>query len=84
MPKDQMPTYQDLGFSTYLERPLTGTGGGATAAAGSSSQLNFDSTQTSGSLGDKIQVGNITIDGSVGRIIVNDGEVDRVIIGRIG
>jgi hypothetical protein len=47
--------------------------------------LDFDQMGVSGSLGDKIQIGgnNIIIDGSNRRIILNDGNVDRIIIGEL-
>jgi len=83
-----LPSYIDLGFSNFLEKPMAETGfsvaaptGGTTSYGGG--QLNFDQVQTTGSLGDKIQVGNITIDGSSGRIVINDGQNDRLIIGEL-
>lgn len=44
-------------------------------------QLPYDTVQTSGTLGDNITLGNITIDGVAGRISVSDGTNTRVIIG---
>lgn len=46
-------------------------------------QLPYDTVSTTGSLGDKLTLGNITIDGVSGRITVSDGTNDRVIIGNI-
>jgi len=39
----------------------------------------------SGSLGDSIQVGgnNIIIDGGNRRIVINDGDTDRIVIGEL-
>jgi hypothetical protein len=82
-------TYDTLGFSKYMERPFSTSTFGqimttSTPSGGGGGQLNFDSTQTSGALGDKIQVGNITIDGSAGKIIVkNEQGDDTIVIGDI-
>jgi len=73
-----LPNYEDLGFNKFLERQISSqnsdTQQGQVYAA--SSNINFDDAQTSGSLGDIIQVGNIKIDGSNGRIeMTEDGDV---------
>jgi hypothetical protein len=82
-PQSTFPTYETIGFSMFLEKPLVDNFSVQQPQTGNSSQLNFDSTQTSGSLGDKIQVGSITIDGSAGRIVISDGQNDRIIIGEL-
>jgi hypothetical protein len=79
----EVPTYTDIGFSVFLERPLLQGSSqqsiSGQQSSGSSGTLNFDSTQTSGALGDKIQVGSITIDGSSGKITVSDDSGNTVI-----
>lgn len=83
--------YQDSGFDPFMERsigigeqlvPTTLEGMSATVSSG---DINFDASQISGSLGDRIQVGgnNVVIDGANRRITVNDGNTDRIIIGNI-
>lgn len=83
-----LPSYTDLGFSKFLEKPIGQSGLSEPSAPTGSSyggQLNFDQVQTTGSLGDRIQVGgtSIIIDGSSKRIIINDGQNDRVVIGQL-
>jgi hypothetical protein len=79
--QDTIPTYEKLGFNQYLEKPFSVNAG--QAQVGGFNNLNFDQVQTSGSLGDKIQIGSVLIDGQNGRIIVNDGNTDRIIIGEL-
>jgi len=78
-----LPNYEDLGFNKFMERTI---GSQNTQQAQSMGQLNFDQVQMSGSLGDSIQVGggNVRIEGANKRIVINDGENDRIIIGEIG
>lgn len=82
-------SYLDSGFNSFMERKI-GTSTRATTEMTSLNQyvgatLDFDQMGVSGSLGDKIQIGgnNIIIDGSNRRIILNDGNVDRIIIGEL-
>lgn len=44
-------------------------------------QLAYDRQQVQGSLGDKLTLGNVTIDGAAGRISISDGTNTRVILG---
>lgn len=68
-------TYEDSGYNSFMSRGL-----GAVPAtnlrhlSGSlpRKELNFDQFQTSGNLGDKIQVGGIILDGSNRRIVIVD------------
>lgn len=46
-------------------------------------QVAYDRVQTSGSLGDKITVGSIVIDGASGRISVYDGPTETIRIGNL-
>jgi hypothetical protein len=77
-----LSNYEDLGFNQFLERSIVNQG---TASTMTSSDVNFDNAQISGSLGDRIQVGgsNIIIDGTNKRIIINDGNADRIIMGEL-
>jgi hypothetical protein len=85
----QFYTYADAGFNPFLRRSID-SGQSATLGGSSSDfrrvnnqQINFDSQQVTGSLGDKIQVGDIVIDGGNRRIsIYDDGRANEV--GRIG
>ena len=45
--------------------------------------INLDQQQTSGSLGDKLQVGSVVIDGSNGRISVFEDNSEVVRIGEL-
>ena len=83
--------YLDSGFDSFMERSIGAAQPNITTLEGvsamvSSGDINFDASQISGSLGDRIQVGggNVIIDGANKRIIVNDGNVDRIIIGETG
>lgn len=68
--------YGNSGFNGFLSRsiksnPTVMTLQQMSGLAGSN-MINFDQTQTSGSLGDKIQVGGIIIDGTNRRIVLLD------------
>lgn len=81
-----LSNYEDLGFNKFLERSIANQESSAGQVQyGGSSDINFDNAQMSGSLGDTIQVGgnNIRIEGTNKRIVVNDGSVDRIIIGEL-
>ena len=68
-------SYADAGFNRFLNRSINASQGSTLRAITSSSprkELNFDQMQTSGNLGDKIQVGGITLDGKKRRIVIVD------------
>jgi hypothetical protein len=67
---NQYYDYTQAGFDNFLTRSIDNTGSTGTAAT--SRQLNFDSMQTSGSLGNLLKVGNITLDGIKGQIYATD------------
>jgi hypothetical protein len=85
--------YTISGFDAFLCRSIASTAPVATPttldgvssvlAQSNVNSIAFDQAQVSGSLGDKIQIGgtNVIIDGTNRRITINDGTVDRVIIG---
>ena len=83
---DKLPTHVELGFNPFLSRPFApaafrNQGGISTSGFG---ELNYDQVQTSGSLGDVIQVGgdNVIIDGANRRILVNDESgTPRILLG---
>lgn len=69
-------TYQDAGFNRFFRRTLTSNPQAASlrssGGAVSSNQLNFDELQVSGSVGDTLKVGLISLQGKIGRISLND------------
>jgi hypothetical protein len=82
--------YSNSGFDPFMERSIGGEINQSvnmtlTNIPTSGGDINFDASQISGSLGDRIQVGggNVIIDGMNRRITVNDGNVDRIIIGAL-
>ena len=66
-----LSSYEDIGFNSFLERPI-GSDGVVSSSPDGGANINFDNSQTSGSLGDKIQVGGdgVIIDGTNKRIFV--------------
>lgn len=76
-----MDTYRDSGLDAYFSRSIANRVGNTLAqssnAAGTNT-INFDQTPTAGSLGDKIQVGGITIDGTKRRIVITDGSGNEI------
>lgn len=79
-------TYLTAGFNRFFSRSIgsESTSGNLLQVANmaGSRELNFDQTPTSGNLGDIIQVGGITIDGTKRRISIFDET--GVETGRIG
>lgn len=72
--------YESSGFDEFLSRPLY-----EAQSAPRSSQLAYDRSQITGSLGDIFKIGSITLDGVRGRITIteDDGSV-VVILGELG
>lgn len=79
-------TYLDAGFNRFFSRSIASNPANSTLLSmsnnSSRNMLNFDQLQTGGSLGDKIQVGGITIDGTNRRIVIKG--TDNVDMGWIG
>lgn len=77
------------GFSSFLTRSLDSTKADTLRQAASefrqqnNQTVNFDQTQTTGSLGDVIQIGDIHLDGNLGRISVFEGPNEVVRIGEL-
>lgn len=79
--------YTTQGFNQFLQRSIGSYSVGlGTATSGQPSRmLNYDQAQVSGSLGDRIQIGSITLDGAAGRISVSDAAGNEVVrIGDLG
>lgn len=78
-------TYANAGFNSFLSRRLNSQNVAnikMLSQAGTQKELNFDQYRVTGSLGDKLQVGRIVINGADGRIEFNDEQ--GVEIGRAG
>jgi len=73
--------YETLGYNKFLTKvpPV------AEGQQGMGTGLNFEQMQISGNIGDSFSLGGnkITFDGVNGRIIINDGNTDRVVIGQL-
>lgn len=83
--------YNTAGYNSYLTKSIDLTtqmpanaisATLSTPAQYSDNNINYSQSVVSGALGDIIQVGNITIDGSIGRITIRDGSNIEVV--RIG
>ncbi len=76
--------YNSAGFDNFLSRSIDDLQQANLDAAGpQSNQLSFDRSQVNGSLGDKIQVGDILIDGKDQAITLSeDGRLKSLLIGR--
>lgn len=74
-PQDRY-TYQNAGFNGFMARSLKSNAGANSVAdgiaTGSGKAMNFDLQQAFGSLGNKIQIGRIILDGVNGRVIAQD------------
>ncbi len=70
--------YTDLGYNQFLTKisPIP------EGQSGMGNNVNFEQMQVSGNMGDTWTIGNMTFDGINGRIIINDGTTDRILIGR--
>lgn len=76
-------TYETAGFDGFLSRSVDSISQLNLDSQGPvSTQLPFDRAQVSGSLGDKLQIGKIRLDGVTGRISVLDDNNNEVV--RIG
>lgn len=84
---DNQFDYSTQGFNDFLIRSIdmTMTAGNLNEfnpSTVSSRILNYDQTQSMGQMGDYLNIGNIRINGSTGRISIFDQEGNEV--GRIG
>ncbi len=84
LPKDDIPDrydYSKAGFDPFLSRSIDARIQSLGMASVPSRQIAFDRQQVSGSLGDTLRLGRILFNGADGNIIMNDGEVDRLLLG---
>ena len=69
-------SYRDAGFNRFFRRTLNSNSGAinlkSVSTGAGSNQLNFDNAQVSGSLGDLLQIGRISLDGKIGRQSIRD------------
>ena len=86
MKDDHRYTYRDAGFNRFFQRSIASDPQTDVLSSRNNGnrkkEMAFDREQTSGQLGDSIQVGNIKIDGKAGRISVYDENRNEVV--RIG
>ena len=75
--------YSLAGFGAFLTRSIddTGQSGLSVDAPIQSRAVAFDRQQTSGSFGDTLRIGRIYLNGAEGNIVMNDGEVNRFLLG---
>lgn len=76
-------SYSDAGFNGFFRRTLNSNPRSVVLAKPPvpPQVLKFDNTQVEGSLGDKLKIGSIVLDGKIGRISIHS-EGDEVV--RIG
>lgn len=90
MPTPSNYTYAAAGFNGFLTRSLDSNVNAQTLGGGPSFSpgppLNFDQTQTSGSFGDVVTIGQrLRLDGTNGRISVEDSNGNEVVrLGDLG
>lgn len=76
-------SYETAGLDNFLSRSIDNlTQVNLDSSGPQSTQMRYDSAQSSGSIGDAIQLGKVKIDGVAGRISVYDDNGNEVI--RIG
>lgn len=76
--------YEQAGFDGFLSRSIDDVQQTNLESTGPiSTQVRFDASQISGSLGDQLTIGNIKLDGVKGRISVYDGENEVIRIGEL-
>lgn len=85
---NQRKTYAASGFNKFFRRSIDSIDAStlndvASQATAYTNDINFDQSQTSGSLGSVVQVGNVNIDGVQGRISVFEGSDEVVRIGEL-
>lgn len=76
-----------VSWQTTLESSIAYPGSGTLAGLppqANSNNQRFDSTQTTGSLGDTFQVGGVAVNGSQGNITMSDGTNQFLIMGDDG
>jgi len=94
LPSRTTYSWSSAGFNSFFRRSIDNYAGSVSnlndaatfATRNNNQELNFDSQQTRGALGDVIQIGKrVVIDGSNGRISVNDQNEQEVVrLGDLG
>lgn len=78
----QQTDYLNVGFDSFLQRSIDGPAPATLAGDLPGQQLSravsFDQIQTSGAIGDSIQIGSVTLDGANGKISVYDTEGNEI------
>lgn len=76
--------YTSAGFDAFLSRSIDNVSQINLDSGGyQSQQVRYDHSQISGMLGDKLTVGNIILDGTIGRISIVDNALEVVRIGKL-
>lgn len=74
--------YETAGFDGFLSRSIDQLAQVTLDSPGpQTTAIPFDRGQQSGSLGNSIMIGSIQLDGAGGRILINDGNNDFLIMG---
>lgn len=74
--------YESAGFDGFLSRSIDNLAQVTLDSPGpQTTAIPFDRGQQSGSLGNTIQIGHIKLDGAQGRITMDDGSNDFLLIG---
>lgn len=81
--------YESAGFNRFFRRTLSSdvftTSLRTVPRRSNSNQLNFDTQQISGAMGDALSLGRIRLDGKTGRISVFDERTNEVMrLGNLG
>ncbi len=78
-----MSNYEDSGFDAFLSRSIDDLSQGNLDSAGPvSTQMRYDSAQSSGYVGDKFAVGNVLINGNEGAIELLDNRLKTLLVGK--
>lgn len=84
----QHHTYRDVGFNRFFKRSINSNPDAVnlnSVGGGGNKQIAFDDVQVSGSLGDILRIGRITLDGKLGRESIFDERNNEVLrLGDLG
>lgn len=75
-------SYESSGFDGFLSRSIDDLAQVTLDSPGpQSTAIPFDRGQQSGSLGNIVMIGDIKLDGAAGRVTINDGQNDFLLMG---